>query len=290
MQLSLYSGAFESFAHYIEKDIITPQGIKLFQEHIFSFYAKNKRTFMWRETTDPYHIVVSEIMLQQTQTQRVKEKFAEFIYLFPTFEALAQATQRDVIASWQGLGYNRRALALHSISQRVVTEFSGKLPQEPELLITFKGIGPNTAGSIAAFAFNKPTIFIETNIRTVFIHSFFSGQDNITDKTLLPLIKQTLVHEAPREWYYGLMDYGVSLKKNFNNPSRKSKHHTKQSKFEGSERQIRGMILKALTQHMTLSFEMLCDLIEREPARIKRNLNKLLEEKFIKTDGIQFYM
>lgn len=290
MQLSLLDQQFTSFSGQIQDQRITTAGVHLFQEHIFSFYARHKRHFDWRTTTDPYQIVVSEIMLQQTQTERVKEKFPLFIAQFNNFHELAKADTRDVIAAWQGLGYNRRALALHYIAQEVVTRYQGLLPNDPEILKSFKGIGPNTAGSICAFAFNAPTIFIETNIRAVFIHSFFLLQEKVSDQEILPLIKQALPIDCPREWYYALMDYGVALKKQFKNPARKSAHYAKQSKFEGSERQIRGMILKILTQHDKLNLEELCSFIDREPARIQRNLDDLIKENFVRIQDNNFYL
>lgn len=254
-----------------------------FQQDIYDYYRNNRRDFAWRGVQDPYKIVVSEIMLQQTQTSRVVEKYAQFIAALPTFAALANAVQRDVLTLWSGLGYNRRGLALHKIAQRVVQDFGGKLPADAAVLQTFSGIGPNTAGSICAFAFNMPVVFIETNIRAVYIHTFFKNRtDKISDKELLPLIEQTVDHANAREWYYALMDYGVMLKKQHANPSRKSATHARQSTFEGSERQIRGMIIKLLTQFPVLTFEQLLELIPKQPERIERNLADLCSEGLVR--------
>jgi A/G-specific adenine glycosylase len=260
------------------------QQLDHFTRLIWNFYEQNKRTFAWRETSDPYHIVVSEIMLQQTQTGRVVEKFESFTQKFPNWSALADATLHDVLAAWQGLGYNRRGKALHTIAQKVMHEYQGLLPQTVEELVTFPSIGPNTAGSICAFAFNKSTIFIETNIRTVYIYHFFHNQTNITDKQLLPLVEQTVDLKNPREWYYALMDYGVMLKKNTPNPSRKSAHHTTQSKFEGSDRQIRGLIIKTLTTRSKASFHDLVTFTQKEPQRIKKALDELQTEMLVKRE------
>ena len=265
--------------------------IQQFKNMIWEFYGGNARTFAWRETITPYRVVVSEIMLQQTQTDRVAKKFDPFIQKFPSFQALAAAPQADVIAAWQGLGYNRRALALHKIAHKVVHEHAGVLPNDPEILKTFPGIGPATAASICAFAYNLPTVFVETNIRTVFLHHFFSGKENVHDKEILPLIAQAVDQENPRHWYYALMDYGVTLKKQFHNLiNHKSKHHAVQSKFEGSERQIRGMILKLLTQHNYVMFEGLCLMIDREPARIRRNLDALCKEGFVQHEKEKYFL
>jgi A/G-specific adenine glycosylase len=205
-------------------------------------------------------------MLQQTQTQRVVEKYTQFIAHFSSFEALAKAPTAKVIGAWVGLGYNRRALALQGIAQKVVTECGDILSDNPDVLITYKGLGPATAASIVTFAFNKPTVFIETNVRTVFLHAFFNGQQDVHDKQLLPFIAATVDQNNPREWYYALMDCGVLLKKLYKNPSRQSKHHTQQSKFQGSDRQLRGAIVRLLTQNNAATmtdFENLCDDRER---------------------------
>jgi A/G-specific adenine glycosylase len=197
-------------------------------------------------------------------------------------KALAEAPLSDVLRAWQGLGYNRRAIALQTIAKRVINEFGGRLPNNPEMLETFPGIGPNTAGSICAFAFNAPTVFIETNIRAVFLHHFFPEQEKIHDRGLLPLVDITLERERPREWYYALMDYGVHLKKLHRNPSRRSAHYTKQSTFEGSHRQLRARLLRQITERGHLSLADLVDLNkEREEAEIARALSALEREHFI---------
>ena len=185
---------------------IKHQQSALFQQFIWNFYTHNKRDFVWRSSPDAYRVVVSEIMLQQTQTYRVQPKFDQFIDTFPNFNSLAQATLAQVLAAWQGLGYNRRGKFLHQIALKVIHEFGGTLPHDPLVLQTFPGIGKATASSIAAFAFNKPTIFIETNIRTVFIHSFFQDRDDVHDNELLPFITATVDQYNPREWYYALFD------------------------------------------------------------------------------------
>jgi len=229
--------------------------------------------------------LVSEIMLQQTQTHRVIEKYEYFTAVFPTLNSLADASLREVLSVWQGLGYNRRGKYLHECAKKVVREFGGVLPDDPELLKTFPGIGPGTAGSICAFAFNKPTVFIETNIRAVFIHSFFHGKVGVHDNDLIPLIAAVVDQENPREWYYALMDYGVMLKKQHPNPSRKSIHHSKQSRFEGSDRQIRGMIIKLLTENPQLTQKKLQSVLKGDGLRMKKILNDLISENMIKIIG-----
>jgi A/G-specific adenine glycosylase len=259
----------------------SPQKLSSFRDFIWAFYEKEGRIFEWRNVDNPYYVLVSEIMLQQTQTYRVEPKYQAFIAEFPSIEDLAQASLRDVLGMWQGLGYNRRGKFLHQTAQLIMSEFGGAIPDNPELLVTLPGIGKNTAGSVSAFAFNKPTIFIETNIRTVFIHSFFKDQDAVHDNLIMPLIEQTLDLENPREWYYALMDYGVHLKKMMPNPSRRSKHHVVQSKFEGSDRQIRGAIIRALVQRPALSEQDLLACINKDAARVSIIIHQLEQEQLI---------
>jgi A/G-specific adenine glycosylase len=220
-----------------------------FRRLIRGFYESYGRPMPWRETRDPYRIFVSEIMLQQTQVSRVKEKYPELTERFPSFEALAAAELRDVLLAWQGLGYNRRAKFLHRAAQMIVTRHDGALPRDPSLLVDLPGVGPNTAGSLAAFAYNLPVVFIETNIRRVFIHFFFRDAEEVHDRDILPLVDQTLDREDPRTWYYALMDYGAMLAKWFPNANRRSAHYSRQSPFENSDRQIRGRLLRMLGEH-----------------------------------------
>jgi A/G-specific adenine glycosylase len=256
--------------------------ITAFKQFIWYFYEQNKRDFAWRHVDNPYFVLVSEIMLQQTQTQRVITKYEKFIAAFPNFESLAAASLRDVLLVWQGLGYYRRARFLYQLAHIVVNDHGGVLPQDPKILQTLPGIGPNTAGSMCAFAFNKPVIFIETNIRTVFIDSFFRDQESVNDKELLPLIASTVDHDNPREWYYALMDYGVFLKSRKINPSRKSAHYNKQSKFDGSDRQIRAKIVKFITEHENVSHHDVLSMVDGDVKRVEKIIDKLVAEDFIK--------
>jgi A/G-specific adenine glycosylase len=177
---------------------------------------------LWRHSDDPYRILVSEIMLQQTQVERVAVKYPTFIAAFPDAATLARAPQSAVIAAWQGMGYNRRAIALKKCAEKITDEYGGTVPRDPDVLATFPGIGPATASSICAFAFNLPVVFIETNIRRVFIHSFFPDKEIVTDQEILPLVERALDREQPRVWYWALMDLGTELKKQMPNPNRKS--------------------------------------------------------------------
>ncbi len=194
---------------------------------------------------DAYKILVSEIMLQQTQVSRVTPKYLSFIEQFPTVTTLARAPLAEVLKAWSGLGYNRRAQYLHQAAQ-----MTGKqLPATLTGLVALPGIGPNTAAAIMNYAYNQPIPFVETNIRTVYIHHYFSDyKEPVSDKKLLPLVAETIDQEHPREWFWALMDYGAHLKETVGNLNRQSAHYTRQSAFEGSRRQIRGQVIKLLNQ------------------------------------------
>lgn len=217
-----------------------------FRDIVWDYYRDHGRSMPWRDDPTPYKVLVSEFMLQQTQVSRVTVKFAEFTGEWPDWQSLANAPQADVVRAWKGLGYNRRALWLHAVAARVVTEFGGELPSEESDLVSFRGIGPNTGGAVLAYAFNQPVVFIETNIRRVFIHHFFPDEKEVHDKDILPLVEQALDHEHPREWYWALMDYGSYLATQVVNPNRRSRHYARQSAFAGSMRQLRGLVLERL--------------------------------------------
>jgi A/G-specific adenine glycosylase len=142
----------------------------------------------WRHTDNPYHILVSEIMLQQTQVPRVIDRYSEFLRVFPSFRVLATATPAAVLKVWQGLGYNRRALMLLRCARAVVDEHASSLPTDREALESLPGIGPYTAGAIMAFAFDAPVAMIETNIRRVYIHHYFPRRRSVPDADILPLV------------------------------------------------------------------------------------------------------
>ncbi len=218
-----------------------------FRRRIWDNYRNRGRRMPWRETDNPYHILVSEVMLQQTQVARVTEKYAPFLQRFPSWCALATARLADVVQQWQGLGYNRRARFLHQAAGEVVSRLEGRLPADQRLLSSLPGIGTNTAGAICAFAFGMPVVFMETNIRRVFIHFFYPDRQEIRDAQLLPLVELTLDRSDPRRWYWALMDYGVTLKSAGPNPNRRSAHYSRQPRFEGSRRQLRGAVLRLLS-------------------------------------------
>jgi len=259
-----------------------------FLKTIWTHYEKHGRDLPWRRNITPYRVVVSEIMLQQTQASRVAKKFDSFLKVFPNWTSLARAPLAKVLKEWQGLGYNRRALNLHRLAQKVAAN-NMKLPETYEELLELPGIGPNTAGSILAFAFNIPRPFIETNIRTVFIHFFFSkSRGKIHDKKLMPLIEEALQNtrnkKNPREWYYALMDYGCHLKQSEVNPSRKSAHHVKQGAFRGSNRELRSHILKLIISKPIDGSAIVNYFRDKKEKDILKNLMDLEKEGFVKKE------
>lgn len=222
-----------------------------FQEIVWQKGKELFRVMPWRANTDPYYVLVSELMLQQTQVDRVIPKFNAFIAAFPTIETLAQAPLSEVLQLWSGLGYNRRAKFLHNAAQKVVDDFNGIVPCTEKELVSLPGVGPNTAGAILAYSFNQPVEFIETNVRTVYFYHFFEAVQTVTDKELHQVVSETLDIEHPREWYWALMDYGSWLKKQGFSANNKSAHYKKQSPLKGSVREMRGILLKDLSRSDT---------------------------------------
>jgi A/G-specific adenine glycosylase len=258
---------------------------------VWDYYKKNgRRSLPWRKTKDPYKILVSEVMLQQTQVDRVKPKYEAFLRQFPTVEALASSSLKDVLISWQGLGYNRRAKMLHMCAQALVSEYGSVFPRTKRELVELPGIGPYTAGAILAFAFNLPEVLIETNVRSVYLHHFFNGQHEVTDAELLLVIGKTLSQDNPREWFAALMDYGVYIKKEFGNPNTRSAHHLVQSSFKGSDRQIRGALIRLLAQRPLSRKGILQKLSGYEDVRVDAQLMKLQSEGMIVKKKTQFLL
>ena len=255
--------------------------IDLFKTIIWDYYHALARPMAWRETTDPYRIYVSEVMLQQTQVERVRTKYPEFIAAFPDFPSLARAPLEDILRVWQGMGYNRRAKLMKAAAERIVFEFNGTLPHDVATLRSLPGLGPATAASVAAFAYNIPVVFIETNIRRVFIHFFFQDREDVTDAEILPLVKRSLDWTNPREWYYALMDYGSMLRQKVKNPNLRSTAYKRQSAFEGSPRQIRGRVLRLLLERGPTNRDSLIAEVADEEGRTGAIISELADEGLV---------
>jgi A/G-specific adenine glycosylase len=225
---------------------LTTAHINDFQKTVLDYFSHHQRELPWRKTNDPYAILVSEIMLQQTQVPRVIEKYLNWIQHFPSVFDLAKADFNDILPYWVGLGYNRRALYLKRSADDIVTHHRGIYPTSPEGLMKLPGVGSYTARAICVFAYNQPHILVETNTRTVFIHHFFADKSEVEDHDIIPLIEQTMDLVNPRQWFSALFDYGSFLKTQFPNPTRKSKQYSKQSPLKGSVREVRGHIMKLI--------------------------------------------
>ena len=262
-----------------------------FVSTVNDFYKQHGRHELpWRQTTDPYRILVSEIMLQQTQVARVISKYELFLKTFPTVTSLAKAPLGSVLQAWQGLGYNRRAKMLHECAKSIVSDYKGVWPNDYHTLKSLPGIGAYTASALLAFAFYIATPLIETNVRTVYLHHFFTEKVVVDDSELMLIIESTLDTKNPRDWYYALMDYGSYLKQTVGNKNTQSKQYTKQSAFNGSDRQIRGAIIRSLgTQSGGLT---ILNLIKQNPDldsnRFKKQLSKLLVEEMIQIKGVRY--
>ena len=215
-----------------------------FVELVWRRGAELYRSLPWRDVDDAYAVLVSEVMLQQTQVARVLKYWERWISLFPNVDALAAADTATVLEAWQGLGYNRRALALKRACEECSEKREGRLPHTVDELVTLPGIGPATAAGVVAFAFNEPAVYLETNVRSVFLHELFPHGERVPDKALAPYVANTCPDDEPRAWYYALLDYGAHLKAHGANPARRSSHYARQSAFEGSHRQKRSLLLK----------------------------------------------
>ena len=228
----------DGLGHLCGMEALLAEGVEAFQERMRALAAPLWRELPWRGVDDPYLVWISEVMLQQTQVVRVQGRWADWLERFPNVQALAQAPQAEVLQAWQGMGYNRRALALHRCAQTVVEQFDGIWPHGVKELTALPGIGPS----------DEHGVYLETNVRAVLIHEFFPGTDKVADKELVPLVELTCPPSGQdvRGWYYGLLDIGAHLKKTLPNPTRRARAYTRQSPFAGSRRQKRAGIVRIL--------------------------------------------
>lgn len=228
-----------------------------FRHAVLDLYEREGRDFSWRRTHDPWAILVSEVMLQQTQTARVAPKYDAWMARYPDAASLAAASTADVYDAWRGLGYNSRGLRLRACAAICARDYRGVPPPDERLLLELPGVGRYTARAVLAFAYGMATAFLETNIRAAIIFHFFRGQERVPDRQLEAVAASLLDHDDPRTWYYALMDYGAWLKKRKPNPARKAAAYARQSRFEGSVRQARGALLRALAGRGPASIEFL---------------------------------
>lgn len=254
-----------------------------FQELVQQKGQELYRDMPWRTDPSPYHVLVSELMLQQTQVSRVIPKFEVFMARFPSVQVLAESSLADVLSLWSGLGYNRRAKYLWQATLEVQLRFDGELPRTRSELVSLPGIGPNTAGAILNYAYEIPTPFVETNIRTVYFRHFFHDRTNVADTELLEVVERTLDSEYPRQWFYALMDYGAYLKVTHGGRLDQSRHYKKQSALAGSMREMRGRIIRELTTQSLDQASL--EQAARADERFAFALTALEREGMIESDG-----
>jgi A/G-specific adenine glycosylase len=246
------------------------QQLTAFTTLIESEGSRLYRDLPWRRIDDAFLVLTSEVMLQQTQVVRVLKHWERWTGAFPTIDALAAASTSDVLELWQGMGYHRRALALKRAAEQCSEHNAGQLPTSYAQLLALPGVGPATAAGVCVFAYGDPQVYLETNVRTVFLHHFFEGRDKVPDSEIIPLVEATCNRSDPQSWYYALLDYGNHLKSILPNPSRRSKHHARQSIFEGSVRQKRAFLLREILAQQGSSTDDLLELLnsaERQAAR-----------------------
>lgn len=262
-----------------------------FRNLVLAHYKKHGRHDLpWRKTDDAYRILVSEIMLQQTQVDRVIPFYEAFLKEFPSIRALASAPLARVLICWQGLGYNRRAKMLHETAKLVLKEYAGKMPKTVEALEQLPGVGHYTARAVSAFAYNENVIFVETNLRTAVTHHFFCNEEKVSDKDVLVVLEKSFRKGTAREWYSALMDYGAFLKRSGVRINAKSTTYTKQSKFVGSDREVRGTVLKALTNGQQTETFLLGTLGHDRTEQVRLQLKNLLSEGLIEKKRTKYQL
>lgn len=258
-------------------------------QQIWEYYKTHKRDFPWRETTNPYYILVSEIMLQQTQTSRVVDYYRRFIRKFPSVLSLATCSQTELLQLWQGLGYNRRALFLKRAAEQITSEFHGVVPSKLTDLTKLPGVGANTAGAVLAYAFNQKVVFIETNIRKTITYFYFKNQEVVSDTEIAKKIKILLKNERSiREWYWAVVDYGAMLGRLKIITNNRSAHYVRQSKFEGSFRQIRAAVLRAVLDNSPITLGRLLQLLPFTENQLSKALSQLIVEGFLSEEAGKF--
>ncbi len=258
---------------------LTSTKITSFQKKIFKWWEANRRVFPWRETTEPYAILVSELMLQQTQAPRVVEKFNQFVEVFPDLESLAKAQKFEILQLWSGLGYNRRAIWLQEAAQMIIER--KEFPNTPEELQKMKGIGKYSAHSILIFAFNYDLATVDTNIRRILVAEKFA-EEKTSERDLWEIAKKLVPKGRSRDWHNALMDYGsieLTVAKTGIKPL------TKQGKFKGSDREYRGKILKLLLESKKITINQMITVLNLQEVKLESILQKMVKENLIKKKG-----
>jgi A/G-specific adenine glycosylase len=262
---------------------ISNETIMKFQRKVFTFYQKQKRKLPWRTTHDPYKILVSEMMLQQTQVSRVITYYTSWVQQWPTVQRLANASRHEVLQCWMGLGYNTRAIRLRKAAHIIAKDFQGDVLQAMKHHEQIPGVGRYTSQAVLIFATNADLVTVDTNIRRIFIHEF-GLPETVSEKTVWELAQRCLPKGRSRDWHNALMDYGalhLTAQKTGVKPK------TRQSRFEGSDRQIRAKILRRLLKD-TVTFSELLTFLDIEQPRLERILQKMENERLVVNTGRRY--
>ena len=258
--------------------------IEAFQNKILNWYQQNKRDLPWRNTTNPYFIHVSEIMLQQTQVERVKKYYETFLNKYPNLETLAEAQTPELLATWQGLGFNNRVLRLREATKQILQNYKGRYPQQLKQLTSLPGVGEYTASAILAFAFNIEAPVVDTNIRRVLIYEL-NLDENISIKKLQEIALQITPKGKARQWNNALMDYSSLIT---TASKTQIKSQGTQGKFEGSTRQVRSTIVKELLKNNSITKQSIKEQFPQH--NIEKILNSLEKDNIIKTQNRRIYL
>lgn len=221
-------------------------------------------------------------MLQQTQVERVVPKYLEWIHRWPSWQSLAGSSRREVLAAWSGLGYNRRAIYLRESAKKVISEYSGQLPDSPEELMKFPGIGRYTSRAILIFARNHPLAAVDTNIRRVLIHEL-KLPASISMGDIERIALKLLPKKQSRIWHYALMDYGALV---LPRQIKRIQPLSRQSRFEGSLRQIRGEIIRQLTQKSRVRLSTIANVLARSEQDVLKAAEALARDGLVKIQGM----
>ena len=264
---------------------------------LFAWYEPRRRAYPWRATRDPYRILVSEVMLQQTQASRVVSVYRDFIRSFPSVRALAHASRRDVVSAWGGLGYNRRAIALANAARRVVEEHGGRIPTDPTAMCSLPGVGPYTSAAVASIAFGEPVAAIDTNVRRI-VSRVFDGTDDATPARVRELADAWLDLSDPGGWNQALMDLGREVCRPRPRcgvcplgPSCRSvalgvepsPPRPRPEPFEGSMRQVRGAVVRALRDRPSATIAALAEITGLDAERVAEAVRRMTDEGLLES-------
>ena len=237
---------------------LTQARIRKFQTMILTWWKTHRRDLPWRKTHDPYKILVSEIMLQQTQVSRGLPKYIEFLEVFPTVEKLAGAKTSSVLRIWKGMGYNRRALYLQNTAKKVVLDYNGIFPNTEQQLTTLSGVGKYTARAIMVFAFAIDIAVVDTNIRQIITHFFFDDAPQ-PEKSIQEVADQLMPKGKAWEWHQALMDYGaIALERNEKRSIKK-----KSKPFKETNRYFRGRLLDLVYEKQWKEADLMSEMVKK---------------------------